>query len=98
MLFKAHAILRWSRTASLCAFANLVPKRPKFGPIASHDVSHDKLGVKNDNSPPKIHARQEPITLCKGNLSQKKVTQDCSLKSVVLITLGFNINMSFYDE
>ena len=31
-------------------------------------------------------------------LSQKKVTQDCSLKSVVLITLGFNINMSFYDE
>ena len=38
------------------------------------------------------------MTLCKGNLSQKKVTQDCSLKSVVLITLGFNINMSFYDE
>ena len=59
----------------------VVPKRPRFGPIVSHDdVSHDKLGVKNDNSPQKIHARQEPITLCKGNLSEK---------SVVLIAPGF---------
>lgn len=70
---------------------NPVPKRPGFGPIVSHDdVSHDKLRVKNDNSPQKIHAGQEPITLCKGNLSEKKkVTQDCSLKRVVLIALGF---------
>ena len=79
------------------AFANLVPKRPRFGPIVSHDVSHDKLGVKNDNSPQKFMkaGAYHPV---QRKLSQKKVTQDCSLKSVVLITLGFNINMSFYDE
>ena len=81
------------------AFASLVPKRPRFGPIVSHDVSHDKLGVKNDNSPQKfMQGRSLSPCMCKGNLSPKKVTQDCSLKSVVLITLGFNINMNFYDE
>ena len=78
------------------AFANLVPKRPRFGPIVSHDVSHDKLGVKNDNSPQKF-MQGRSLSPC-AKETQKKVTQDCSLKSVVLITLGFNINMSFYDE
>ena len=47
----AHLPLRFLRFR---AFANLVPKRPRFGPIVSHDVSHDKLGVKNDSSPQKF--------------------------------------------